>query len=191
MTKYVYKARNQFPGFIASCCLILVSLISGGQTFTPTDQGSKVKFVIRNFGINTSGTFGGLQGTIFFDPVNLASSKFEVSVDAATVDTDINARDNHLRKEEYLDVNNYPRIHFKSTRISNTNNPDYLYMFGIITIKGVAKEVKFPFKALPRSDGYLFEGEFEINRRDFGVGGRSFSLSDELKVDLSVFARKN
>lgn len=170
---------------------LIISVLAAGQNYIPVDQGSKVKFVIRNFGINTSGIFEGLQGAIVFDPANLAVSAFDVSVDASTVDTDINARDNHLRKEEYLDATGYPRLHFKSTRISLTNKPEYLYMFGILTIKGVAKEVKFPFKAIPKDNGFLFEGEFEINRRDFGVGGHSFSLSDELKVDLSIFARKS
>lgn len=162
-----------------------------GQSYTPVDQGSTVKFVIRNFGINTAGTFEGLQGTINFNLENPAAGNFEVSVDANTVDTDIAARDNHLRREEYFDVKNHPRLTFKSTRITKTNKPAYLYMFGNITIKGVTKEIKFPFKATQKDDGWLFEGEFKINRRDFEVGGRSLSLSDDLNVVLSVFAKKN
>ena len=63
-------------------------------------------------------------------------------------------------------------------------------MFGNITIKGVTKEIKFPFTFTAKDGGYLFEGEFKINRRDFGVGGKSFSISDELSVELSVFAKK-
>lgn len=161
------------------------------QTYTPTDAKSKVKFVIRNFGISTAGTFEGLQGTVNFDPGNPATASFEVSIDAGTVDTDIEARDNHLRRAEYFDVKTYPKIIFKSTRITKTNKEGYLYMFGTITIKGVTKEVKFPFKATPKDEGLLFEGEFKLNRRDFGVGRRSLSLSDELNVELSVFAKKS
>jgi polyisoprenoid-binding protein YceI len=63
-------------------------------------------------------------------------------------------------------------------------------MYGNLTIKGVTKEIKFPFLYIPKEDGYLFQGEFEINRRDFGVGGKSLSLSDDLKVELSVLAKK-
>ena len=161
------------------------------QSYTATDANSKVKFVIRNFGINTGGTFEGLQGAINFDPNSPLTASFDVTVDASTVDTDIEARDNHLRRAEYFDVKTYPKIHFKSTRITKTNKEGYLYMFGTVTIKGVAKEVKFPFKATPKDGGFLFEGEFNLNRRDFGVGGRSLSLSDELNVDLSVFAKKS
>jgi polyisoprenoid-binding protein YceI len=65
-----------------------------------------------------------------------------------------------------------------------------MYMFGNLIIKGVSKEIKFPFKATPKDDGFLFEGEFKINRRDFKVGGNSLSLSDDVTVSLSVFAKK-
>ncbi|HET6722650.1 MAG TPA: YceI family protein, partial [Chitinophagaceae bacterium] len=80
------------------------TVIAFGQTYTPTDDGSKVRFVIKNFGINTGGTFDGLSGSITFDRSSLASASFNVSVEAKTVDTDIEARDNHLRKAEYFDV---------------------------------------------------------------------------------------
>ena len=162
-----------------------------GQNYTPTDAGSKVRFVIKNFGINTGGTFEGLTGTIIFDPANLAGASFNVSVDAKTIDTDVEARDNHLRKEEYFDVEKYPKLSFRSTKITTTNKEGYLFMFGVITIKNVSKEISFPFKQTTKDDGILFEGEFKLNRRDFGVGGKSFSMSDELNVELSIFAKKS
>ena len=162
-----------------------------GQNYTATDAGSKVRFVIKNFGINTGGTFGGLAGTIVFDQANLAGASFNVSVDAKTVDTDMEARDNHLRKAEYFDVEKYPKLSFRSTKVTTTNKEGYLYMFGVITIKNVSKEISFPFKQTSKDDGILFEGEFKLNRLDFGVGGKSFSMSDELNVELSVFAKKS
>lgn len=168
-------------------CIISLAAIS--QNLTPTDNGSKVKFVINNFGIATGGTFEGLGGSITFDPNDLGSARFSVTVDAKTVDTDIEARDNHLRKAEYFDVAKYPTLTFTSTKVTKTNSSNYLYMFGNITIKGVTKQVKFPFKATQKDGGYLFEGSFELNRRDFGVGGSSLSLSDDLKVNLSIFAK--
>ncbi|MGC4034619.1 MAG: YceI family protein [Chitinophagaceae bacterium] len=173
--------------FIFSSLTVLVF----AQTYKPVDEGSKVKFVIKNFGINTGGTFNGLDGTIVFDPANPANASFDVNVDAKTIDTDVESRDNHLRKEEYFDVEKFPTLNFKSTKVTKTNSSDFLYMFGNITIKGVSKEIKFPFKATPKDDGYIFEGNFKLNRRDFGVGGSSLSLSDELTVTLSVFAKKN
>ena len=161
------------------------------QSYTPTDDGSKVRFVIKNFGINTGGTFGGLSGNITFDPAALATASFNVSVDAKTVDSDMEARDNHLRKVEFFDVEKYPKLSFKSTKITTTNKEGYLFMFGVITIKDVSKEISFPFKQTSKDGGVLFEGEFKLNRRDFGVGGKSFSMADDLTVEFSIFAKKN
>ena len=168
-----------------------LTLLIFAQTYKPVDGDSKVRFVIKNFGINTGGIFKGLDGTINFDPANLAAASFDVNVDAKTIDTDVESRDNHLRKEEYLNVEKFPMLNFKSTKVTKTNSNEFLYMFGNITIKGVTKEIKFPFKATQKDDGYIFEGTFKLNRRDFGVGGNSLSLSDELTVTLSVLAKKS
>jgi len=175
--------------FTAIALLCIVNAF--GQNYTPVDAGSKVRFVIKNFGINTGGTFEGLAGSIIFDPANLAGASFSVSVDAKSVDTDLEARDNHLRKEEYFDVEKYPKLSFRSTKITTTNKEGYLFMFGVITIKNISKEISFPFKQTSKDGGILFEGEFKLNRRDFGVGGKSFSMSDELNVELSIFAKKS
>ena len=180
MLKKIFTVLALFSAFIAF-----------GQNYTPTDAGSKVHFVIKNFGINTGGTFEGLSGNITFDTAQLATANFTISVDSKSVDTDMEARDNHLRKEEYFDVEKYPKLSFRSTKVSTTNKPEYLYMTGIITIKNVSKEISFPFTQKAKDGGILFEGEFKLNRRDFGVGGKSFSMSDELTVELSIFAKKN
>ena len=172
---------------IALFCVVNVF----GQNYVPTDAGSKVRFVIKNFGINTGGTFDGLTGTITFDPSTLATANFNVSVEAKSVDTDMEGRDNHLRKAEYFDVEKYPKISFKSTKVTTTNKEGYFYMFGVITIKNISKEISFPFSQTTKDGGILFEGEFKLNRLDFGVGGKSFSMSDELNVALSIFAKKS
>jgi len=175
--------------FTTSLAFIFLSASLFAQSYIPKDDGSKVHFVIKNFGVATGGDFTGLSGTIKFDPNNLAIANFDVSVDAKTVDTDIESRDKDLRKSTYFDVENHPKLTFKSTRVTKTNKDGYLYMFGNITIKGVTKEVKFPFKATAKDGGYFFEGNFKLNRRDFGVGGKSISLADELTVTLSVLAK--
>ena len=171
--------------------LFIFSGLVFGQNFTPIDEGSKVHFVVDNFGIATGGNFKGLTGTIKYDPAQPAAADFDVSVDATTIDTDIESRDNHLKRKEYFDVKNYPKISFKSTKITKTNKDSFLYMFGNITIKGVTKEVKFPFTATSQNGGYLFEGSFKLNRRDFGVGSSSLSLSDNVTVTLSIVAKAN
>jgi polyisoprenoid-binding protein YceI len=161
------------------------------QNYIPVDNGSKVKFNIKNFGISTGGTFEGLAGAIVFDANNPTVASFSVTVDAKTVDTDNGGRDNHLRKPEYFDVEKFPKLSFVSTKITKTNTAGYLYMFGKLTIKGVTKEISFPFTANAKDGGYLFEGSFKINRRDYGVGGSSTTMGDNLTVKLSVFGKKN
>lgn len=159
-------------------------------SYTPVDAGSRVHFVIKNFGVKTGGDFTGLKGNITFTPANLSSCSFDVTVDASTIDTDNESRDGHLRKSEYFDVATYKTIRFKSTKITLSSVAGRFYVFGELTIKGVTKPVEFGFGATPKDGGYVFDGEFRINRRDFGVGGSSISLSDNLTVSLSVVAKK-
>ncbi len=159
------------------------------STLTPVDANSKVHFVIKNFGIKTGGDLKGIKGNIKFYPANPAASAFDVTVDAVTIDTDNESRDNHLRKAEYFDAAAYKTIQFKSTKVVFSKVAGRFYMFGNLTIKGVTKPVEFGFGATPKDGGYVFDGEFKINRRDFGVGGSSVSLSDNLTISLSVYAK--
>ena len=148
--------------FLATFIFSSLTLWVLAQAYTPVNDGSKVKFVIKNFGIKTGGTFGGPEGIINFNPADPTAAAFDVSVDAKTVDTDMESRDNHLRKEEYFNVEKFPKINFKSSKVTKTNSTGFLYMFGNITIKGVSKEIKFPFKVTPKDGGYFFEGNFKL-----------------------------
>ena len=163
----------------------VAALNATAQSYKPVDENSSVKFKIKNFGFNVTGKFSGMQGTIRFDPNNLPASSFDVSVDANSVFTDIDSRDNHLRKAEYFDVKNFPRIKFVSTKVTPSNKAGTLFMFGKLTIKSTTKEVSFPFTADQKSNGYNFKGEFKLNRRDFGVGGDN-TISDNLTVSLDI-----
>ena len=169
---------------------LLLNTVVFAQIYTPADAGSKVHFVIKNFGIKTGGDFSGLKGSIVFNPKALGKSQFNVSVNAASINTGNSTRDNHLRKSEYFDVAKYPLISFVSTKITPSTIAGRFFVNGNLTIKGVTKAVQFGFSATPSANGYLFNGEFDINRRDFGVGGSSISMSDNLKVTLDVSANK-
>lgn len=179
---------NRIPILIA---VLLVTNISFGQRFTPVDEGSEIEFRIRNFGVNVKGSFKGLSGEIIFSPDSLAASRFDVTIDAKTINTGINQRDNHLRSEDYFEVATYPRIRFESTQITTSTNRDYLFVFGKLTIKDVTKEISFPFKATPKNNSLFFEGEFSLNRRDYKVGGGSLTMGDSVKVSLKVVAKRD
>ncbi len=161
------------------------------QHYTPVDESSEIKFTIKNFGISTPGTFKGLKGSIAFSPDNLSAAFFNATIDAATINTGIDTRNNHLKKEEYFNVAKYPLINFVSTRLTANETEKNTYtLFGKLTIKGTTKEISFPFKAEQQGNGILFTGSFKINRRDFKVGGNSMVLGDNVEIFLKVFAKK-
>ena len=165
------------------------SLVKAQQAYIPVDAECKVHFTIKNFSIKVGGDFTGLKGIIKFDPAKYSVSSFDVTVDASTIDTDNSSRDSHLKKEEYFDTDTYKTIHFISTKIVKSTTEGRFYMYGELTIKGVTKPVEFGFGATPKSNGYVFDGAFLLNRRDFGVGGGSITMSDNLTVGLSVFVK--
>lgn len=166
------------------------TMLKAQSLLIPADEGSKVQFIIKNFGVKTKGVFNGLKGAIKFDAENLPASSFDVTIDAATIDTDNESRDKHLRKAEYFDATTHKTIRFKSNKITRSSVSGRFYVFGELTIKGVTKPVEFGFGATPKDGGFVFDGEFGINRRHFGVGGSSISMGDKLTVTLSVFAKK-
>ena len=172
---------------------ILSALVLGGvaeaQHYIPVDETSSIVFAIKSFGINTSGSFKGLKGTIAFEPENIFSSSFNVNVDAKTISTSITARDNHLKNEEYFDVMKFPLISFVSSKLISKGDKKNYIVEGKLMIKGIVKEISFPFVVEEQPNGFLFTGSFSLNRKDFTVGKSSLMLSDKLNVSLKVFAK--
>ncbi len=173
-------------------CLLFITIQVSAQKYIPGDEGSKVHFTIKNFGIKTGGELSGIKGEIFFFTSDLAACRFNVSVEASTIDTDSGSRDGHLKGSEYLDVEKYPAITIASTKIDKTNKTEagYYYFTGTLSMHGITKAIAFPFKAEKTNDTYLFTGEFEIDRLDYGIGDKSAVLSNAVNVSLSVLAKK-
>lgn len=176
-------------GILSGIFITLISTVTG-QTYLPADEGSSVKFAIRNLGITVDGSFKGLKGTIDFNVTNLTASFFNVSVDAATVNTGNGSRDGHLKKEDYFNAASYPQINIVSSKITAGSTQNTFVFAGTVKIKGVTKSISFPFTATPAAGGYTFTGSFKLNRRDFKVGGSSLVLSDNLTVNLKVYAKR-
>ncbi len=177
--------KRIFLFFIAA----LATGIASAQ-YKPVDQGSTLQFTIKNFGFSVNGTFTGLQGDISFDPQNLNVGNFDVSINAASVNTDNNLRDHHLQGETYFNVKDYPRIHFVSVNVAPAGKNATYNMTGKLTIKKQTRIISFPFTATPTGDGYQFKGTFTINRKDFDVGGTS-TIADKLDVSLNILAKKS
>lgn len=168
---------------------IWVGLLLSVICYSGSAQSDKVKpvlFKIRNFGVVVDGTFSELKGEIKFDPQNPEQAYFEVTVDVNSIETGIELRDKHLKKEEYFDVKNYQIIRFKSSKVSQGDSPNTWLVIGNLIIKKTEKEISFPFYTPQEEDSHFLNGEFTVNRRDFGIGGKSFSMSDEVLIILRV-----
>ena len=160
------------------------------QNYIPVDNGSTVAFTIKNFGFSVDGSFKNLQGNIVFDANHLSTSSLNVTVSSATIDTKNKARDNHLKKEEYFDVTKYPTITFVSEKIEKEAPENTYKVTGKFTIKNKTKQVVFNFLAVPSSNGFQFSGKIDLKRRDYGIGGGSMILSDNLVLALNVLAQR-
>lgn len=161
-------------------------------TFAQTGQkvtSSTVTFKIKNMGIATEGKFGGLTATINFDKDHLNTSSIEAAVDAKTIDSDNSLRDKHLKGEEFFDVEKYPEIKLKSVSFTRKNNNNFIGVFNL-TIKDKTKPVKIPFSYTENSSGSIFSGSFDMNRLDFGLGGKSMVLANEATVFIEVKTTK-
>ncbi|ULQ57864.1 YceI family protein [Flavihumibacter rivuli] len=180
--------------FARNC--VLVALLCGmasmalAQEFNLVENRSRVAFSIRNFGFTVDGSIKGLSGKAVFDPSRPEHSVFNAMIEPSTINTGNTMRDGHLRKAEYFDVDQFPKIILRSSTIQAGSKEGTFIFAGLLTIKGVSKPIRFPFFARKQAGGWLFEGGFDLNRRDFGVGGKSLSMADKVTVQLSVFAEE-
>jgi polyisoprenoid-binding protein YceI len=174
-----------------SLLVLLIGISVAAQKYLPTENGTEINFRIKNFGFTVNGSFSGISGLIQFNPSNLGNSRFEMSVVSSTVFTKNRSRDNHLREKDYFFTEKFPAIYLASTSITKSNQNGYYVFEGELYIKGISKKVSFEFSAKPAISGYVFKGEFEMNRSDFRIGSNSISLSDQVIVSLNVMTIKN
>lgn len=161
---------------------------------------SNVTFTIRHFVSNVQGRFTDFSGTILYDPENLEASSVEFTVEAASIDTHNDRRDNHLRSPDFFDVEKHPTLSFKSTRVARKDETT-LEVTGNLTIRGVTREVTIPVQVLGFMDtpmGYRggFESHFTLDRTDYGVQwnraleGGGAVLGNEVKISILVEAAR-
>jgi len=154
-----------------------------------TVSHSSISFKIKNLGINTGGTFGGLSSEILFKPTDLAASSINATVETNTINTDNESRDEHLKSEDYFDVARFPKISLKSVSFKHKGGNNYSGAFNL-EIRGKIKLIELPFTYIDNGTTESFKGSFKLNRLDFGVGGSSLILSDEVTVSVEVEKNK-
>lgn len=158
---------------------------------------STVGFVVKHMVISkVRGEFTEYEGMIHFDKDNLTAGSAEFTVQMASIDTENEKRNNHLKSPDFFDVENYPVMTFKSKSVTGTL--DNFQITGDLTIRDVTKEVTFDCEyngsvtdpwGNTRS---AFSAEATINRQDFNVtwnkiieaGG--LMVSDEVKIELEL-----
>ncbi len=145
-------------------------------TLSPTH--SAATFAARHMMVTwVSGIFPRLTGTLAFDPFDVAAAAVEVEIEAGSLFTGLDQRDGHLKSADFLDVEKYPIITFKSTGVDQVAL-DQALVHGNLTIRGVTKPVvldaRWSGPAHFNDEGTLytsfgFRAQVMINREDFGM----------------------
>jgi polyisoprenoid-binding protein YceI len=114
-------------------------------------------------GGDPAGEFRGMKGTISFDPNNLKTSKFDVSIEVASINTGNGMKNTHAKSEKWLDAEKYPLISFTSKEITKVALG--YEAKGTLDMHGVQKEITLPFTF----DKDVFTGSISVNRMDYNI----------------------
>jgi polyisoprenoid-binding protein YceI len=172
-----------------TACFVLFGSIGYGQNKFQVDSSS-ISFQIKNAGLNVNGTFSGLEAQINFNPKKFKSSSIVATIDAASVDTGIRIRNNHLRRADYFNVDAYPRIGVQSNNFQQKERGEFIGNF-TVKIKGKEGVVLMPFTYENDGNFFVLKGNFVIDRTDYDIGGKSILLDDSVKIDIWIKVKKN
>jgi polyisoprenoid-binding protein YceI len=171
------------------------------DTYNFDKAHSDVGFQIRHLVSKVRGRFTDYEGTILIDKAKPEASSVELTIKAASIDTGNENRDKDLRSANFFEVEKFPEITFKSTRITSKGGDRY-DVTGNLTMHGTTKEVTLPVSFLGfvsagrMGDKAGFETSITLNRKDYGivwnrpldVGGTI--LGDDVLVSINVEASK-
>jgi polyisoprenoid-binding protein YceI len=160
-------------------------------------------FTVRHFMITRiRGQFNQISGSIQFDPASPALGTVAIEIESDSIHTGIPKRDEHLRSPDFLEVEKYPLIRFKSTRIEPVALNGYI-LTGDLTIRGITRSIALDVEYLGQVKSPFdedisigFSASARINRHDFGVSwnfnmengglvaGNEVFLNLEVEADL-------
>ena len=160
---------------------------------------SEISFKVRHLLAKVSGRFSKFSGTIKVDPADISKSSVEVTIDAASITTDNEGRDKHLKSADFFDVAQFPTLTFKSTSVKEVAKGK-LEVTGDFTMRGVTKKVTFPITNAGTQAGMkpgsvvagFIDGALTVNRQDYGVAyGKGMGIvGDDVAITLNVEAGK-
>ena len=175
-----------------------VQTIAGPASWSIDPVHSSVEFAVRHLMITTvKGRFADVTGTVVLDEADPARSSADITIAAASIDTREAQRDAHLRSADFFDVERYPALTFRSTRVEGSIEKDFTVV-GDLTIHGVTREVALAVTPEGRAGDPWggtragFTATTKIKRSDYGLtwnqlletGG--LAVSDDVKITLDV-----
>ncbi|MFC3550289.1 YceI family protein [Lysobacter cavernae] len=138
--------------------------------------------------------FGQVDGFITYDPDNVGTSKVEVTIPLAGLDSHVADFDEHLRSADFFDAEKFPTITFKSTKVEAAGDKK-LRVFGDLTVHGVTKPVvldttinKVGEQPMAKRAAAGFDATTTIKRSDFGVGKYAPNVSDAVTIRITTEA---
>lgn len=160
-------------------------------------DATKIEFTVRVLaGSSASGVFRRVAGTVRLDEQNPSRSTIEATIDAASIDTQSEERDRHLRSEDFLDVERHPTIRFSSRALDR--DPDGRWrVTGSLTLRGITRDATLvvdavpPFDTLPRAGRAQAHATMVIDRRDFGLTYRGFAWGREVTIMIDAGAQRS
>jgi polyisoprenoid-binding protein YceI len=164
--------------------------INGGWKINPERSSFEFKIPVMYI-FPVTGTFSGVNGTIEIDK-DLYEVKVDLTVDPSTIDTGIEKRDEHLKSEDFFDVDKFPVISFKASKISKGATDNQYSVEGELTIKDVTKEIIVPItlEGINSEGQIVFSGSKNINRREYHIDYTGRGLQDVAEIDFTIVADK-
>jgi polyisoprenoid-binding protein YceI len=175
--------------------MLLTSIVAFSQ-WTVDKGHSKVAFIVQHHGISeVDGFFKKYDATLNASKADLSDAVFEMSVETASINTELEMRDNHLKSEDIFNAEKYPTMTFKSTSFKKKKKNKYI-MEGNLTLRGVTKKISLevtmngPVENPNKNNknmqiGILAVGK--IKRSDFNLGVNLITafVSDEVQLRIT------
>jgi polyisoprenoid-binding protein YceI len=156
-----------------------------------------VEFAIRNLWFKVKGRFLDLEGAIVLDEDDISRSSVTATIKVDSIETGNQRRDAHLRAKDFLDVEKFPDIEFRSTSVQRGRDRDSLHVEGTLTIKDKSVPIALAVNEMDRSrspsgqEFVYYSATTDLDRFAFGINyGRGF-VGRQVKVFINVQATNN
>ena len=181
---------------------VLFSLVFAGAvtaaSYDIDGNHTQVQFTYNHFGFShLNGRLNQVSGRFDFNPAKPAASSIEVQIPMSSLSTGVAKLDEHLGSADFFDVGKFPTASFKSSKVTVLGN-NKLSVAGDLTIHGVTKPVLLdvtinhvgvhPMKKIAAAG---FDASTTIKRSEFGVGGYTPMIADEVKLSISMEAQES